>query len=89
MSELVGLRRLWLETMKGVTDLAPIRQAPNLRQLAVVDMGHLQPEAFAPLAGQSALESLRVGLGSKRKNEAVDRLMGLRREGEWRKPLDD
>lgn len=87
MTNLVGLRRLWLETMKGLTDLTPIRQAPNLRQLAVVDMGHLQPDAFAPLAGQPALDSLRVGLGSKRKNEAVDRLMGLPRDGEWQKPL--
>lgn len=87
MADLVGLRRLWLETMKGLNDLAPIRQAPNLRQLAVVDMSHLQPDAFAPLAGKPKLESLRVGLGSKRKNEGVDRLMGLPHEGEWDKPL--
>lgn len=87
MANLVGLRRLWLETMKGLTDLTPIRNAPDLRHLAVVDMGHLQPNAFAPLAGQPTLESLRIGLGSKRKNEAVDRLMGLPQDGEWRKPL--
>ena len=94
MTGLVGLRRLWLETMKGLTDLRPIRQAPNLHQLAVVDMGHLQPEAFGPLAGHPTLTSLRAGLGSKRKNEAVDRLMQLPRgdewpEADWRKPLDD
>ena len=87
MSKLVSLRRLWLETMKGLTDLAPIREAPNLRQLGVVDMGHLQPEAFAPLAGKPTLESLRAGLGSKRKNEAVDRLMRLSSDGSWSKPL--
>ncbi len=73
--------------MKGLTDLTPIRQASNLRQLAVVDMGHLHPDAFAPLVGHPTLESLRFGLGSKRKNEAVDRLMGLPHDGEWRKPF--
>ena len=89
MTELVALRRLWLETMKGVTDLAPIRQAPSLRQLAVVDMGHLAPETFAPLLGHPTLESLRFGLGSTRKNEAVRRIIDLPNEGDWRNPLTD
>lgn len=87
MSELIALRRLWLETMKGLSDLAPIREAPHLRQLAVVDMGHLQPDAFAPLAGKPTLESLRAGLGSKRKNRAVDELMHLPSDGNWSKPV--
>lgn len=87
MADLVGLRRLWIETMKGLTDLTPIRSAPNLRQLALVDMGHLQPEAFTPLVGHPALRSLRAGLGSMRKNDAVARLIGLPSEGDWREPL--
>lgn len=87
MSHLVGLRRLWLETMKGLTDLTPIRDAPNLRQLAVIDMSHLQPDAFAPLTGKPTLKALRAGLGSKRKNDAVDRLMRLPADGDWAKPL--
>lgn len=87
MSKLTALRRLWIETMKGLTDLAPINTAPGLRQLAVIDMGHLQPESFAPLTGHPALESVRFGLGSKRKNAAVDALMNLPSDGDWRKPL--
>ncbi|MEO6021510.1 MAG: hypothetical protein ABIP45_14795 [Knoellia sp.] len=87
MNGLVALDRLWIETMKGLTDLAPIRNAPSLRQLAVVDMAHLQPEAFAPLTEHRTLESLRAGLGSKRKNDAVDSLMGLPRTGDWKKPI--
>lgn len=86
---LPALTRLWIETMKGLTDLSPIRDAPHLRQLAVVDMAHLQPDAFAPLVGHPSLESLRFGLGSKRKNEAVQRLVRLPNEGDWRKPLND
>lgn len=87
MSQLLGLRRLWIETMKGVTDLTPIRDAPSLRQLAVLDMSHLQPDAFTPLAGNPTLESLLAGLGSKRKNEAVERLLLLPRDGDWTKPI--
>ena len=89
MTGLAGLRRLWLETMNGLTDLAPLRQAPSLTQLAVVAMGHLQPEAFAPLVGHPTLEALRFGLGSRRKNEAVKRIIDLPSEGDWRKPLSD
>lgn len=87
MDGMSALRRLWLETMKGLTDLAPIRTAPALRQLAVVDMGHLQPEAFAALTDHPSLESLRAGLGSKRKNDAVAQLVGLPADGDWQKPL--
>ncbi|WP_139347853.1 hypothetical protein [Nocardia donostiensis] len=89
MSGLVRLRRLWIETMKGLTDLSPICQAPALRQLAVVDMGHLRPEAFGPIVGHPTLESLRFGLGSKRKNDAVANLIDLPNDGDWRKPLSD
>lgn len=86
MSRLPRLRRLWIETMKGLYDLSPIREAPALRQLAVVDMAHLQPDAFAPLVGHPSLTSLRAGLGSKRKNDAVHDMIDLPREGDWRRP---
>lgn len=89
MGELARLQRLWIETMKGLTDLAPIRGAPCLRHLAAVDMGHLQPQAFEPLVGHPALETLRFGLGSKRKNDAVQRMISLPRDSDWRKPLND
>lgn len=87
MGRLTGLRRLWIETMKGLTDLSPIRDAPNLHQLAVVDMAHLQPEAFEPLVGHPALTGLRYGLGSQRKNDAVARIIHLPDAGGWRRPL--
>lgn len=88
MDNLVSLGRLWLETMKGLTELTPVRTAPALRQLAVVDMAHLQPEAFAPLVGHRTLQSYRAGLGSKRKNDAVEALVGLPRADDgWQKPV--
>lgn len=88
MTGLAGLQRLWLEKMKGVSDLSPIRRAPSLRQLAVVDMGHLQPDALSPLVGHPTLQALRCGLGSMRKNKAVAELLDLSGRGDWRKPLE-
>jgi hypothetical protein len=64
LPELQGLEYLELWMVKGLSDLAPIRNASSLRQLAVVDMAHLQPEAFAPIAGHRKLESLRAGLAA-------------------------
>lgn len=89
MRPMLGLQRLWIETMKGLTDLSPLRDAPGLRHLAVVDMAHLQPEAFTPLIGHPTLETLRFGLGSKRKNDALARLINLPNGGEWSKPISD
>lgn len=86
MSGMKGLRRLWIETMRGLSDLSPICSAPNIRQLAAVDMTHLQAEAFAPLVGHPTLESVSAGLGSRRKNEAVAGLIRLSTEGDWLKP---
>lgn len=86
MTELKSLTRVWLETMKGLTELSPLRDAPALRHLAAVDMGHLQPEAFRPLVGHPTPASLRAGLGSRKKNDAVDALIPLSREGTWAKP---
>jgi hypothetical protein len=87
LSRSTGLRRLWIETMKGITDLSPIRDAPSLRHLAVIDMAHLQPEAFAPVAEHPTLQSMRFGLGSTRKNDAVAALVNLPRKGDWTKPF--
>ena len=87
MRGLTSLRRVWLETMKGVTDLSPLRDAPALRQLALVDMSHLQPEALRPLVGHPTLTDLRAGLGSKKKNEAAYSVVPLQSEGDWRKPV--
>ena len=66
-----NLRRVVIETMKGLTDLRPFAMAPSLREFAAWDMGHLQPEAFRPFVGHPTLEYLSAGLGSRKKNDAV------------------
>lgn len=86
MSGMKGLRRLWIETMRGLSDLSPLRRAPYLRQLAAIDMVHLQAEDFLPLVGHPTLASFAAGLGSKRKHDAVANLIPLPPEGDWSKP---
>jgi hypothetical protein len=77
LGPLRALRRVHLETMKGLRDLQPVAQAPALEELLTLDMRHLEPEAFRPFLGHPALRRVGVGLGSDRKNQATQRLLGL------------
>lgn len=71
------LRRVTLDTMKGVADLSPIADAPNLEELLVVAAHHLNPDDFKPFMGHPKLKAATIGLGSTRKNEQVEKLLGL------------
>ncbi|MFC7848649.1 hypothetical protein ACFUTU_09255 [Arthrobacter sp. NPDC057388] len=85
-SRLTKLQTVWLENMKGLTDLSPLLTAPALRQIAVIDMAHLHPEAVGILAKHPALQQVLPGLGSNRKNEAVRKLVGVPSGEGWSKP---
>lgn len=71
------LRRVHLETMRGLRDLRPVAAAPALEELAAIDMGHLWPEAFRPFVGHPTLRAAAIGLNSKRRNDAAERLLPL------------
>lgn len=45
-SRAVNLRRIYLQTMKGIRDLRPIATAPAIEELILIDMG--PPEAGGP-----------------------------------------
>ena len=77
LGDLHLLRRMHLETMKGLTDLKPVADAPSLEELIVVDMPQLQPEVFAPFVGHPTLKHITAGLGSNRKNQMVEMLLRL------------
>ena len=85
LSHLGQLDTVWLETMRGLADLAPLATAKGLRRLAVVNMPHLQPSAFTPLAGSPTLEEFIPDLGSNKKNSAVLKLVDLPRGDRWMK----
>jgi hypothetical protein len=75
------LPRVHLETMKGVKDLRPVVKAPALEELLVIDMPHLEPNAFRPFIGHRTLRRICLDLGSagrsSTKNEVVKQLLGL------------
>ena len=71
------LRRIRLETMKGLRDLGPLATAPALEAIELIDMRHLQPQDLAPLVGLPRLTAITPGLGSRRKNDAAAALLGL------------
>lgn len=75
--KLRSLRRVTLDTMKGLTDLSPIADAPALEELLIVAANQFQPEDFKSFIGHPTLKSAAIGLGSVRKNEQVQKLLGL------------
>lgn len=77
LAPLSELRRVHLETMKGVHDLAPVAAAPALEELLAIDMRHLQPDAFKVFVGHPTLRAATIGLGSDRKNASVRKLLQL------------
>jgi internalin A len=76
-SELRQLRRVTLDTMKGITDLSAVAAAPALEELIVVSAPQLSPDDFKPFIGHPTLKKMCIGLGSQRKNEQVQDLLGL------------
>ena len=61
----------------GVCAHAVEQPSPHLEELAVVDGSHLQPDAFACLQQHPTLQAVIAGLDSRKKNEVVDKLLGL------------
>jgi hypothetical protein len=77
LGRMTSLRWLHLETMKGLFDLNPLRDAPALEQVRLIDMPHLQPEDLAPLVEHPTLRAATIGLGSLRRNDRARQLVGL------------
>jgi hypothetical protein len=77
LHKLALLRRVHIETMKGLQDLKPVADAPVLEDILVIDMPHLQPSALQPFVGHPTLKSVKIGLGSIKKNEAAQKLLNL------------
>ncbi len=72
-----SMRRVDLETMKGLTDLSPLAEAPNLEILNLIDMRHLSPQVLRPFVGHPTLRAGIWGFGSFRKNYAAQDLVPL------------
>jgi hypothetical protein len=75
--QLSSLMRCHVENLKGLQDLCPIATASNLRELLVVNMPHIPVEHFSCFKSHPTLQNASIGLGSKRRNEEVSKLIGL------------
>lgn len=76
-SECHDLKRVVIENLKGLSDLSPLLKATNLEELIVASGNNFQPDDFIPLKKHKSLRSALIGLGSMRKNKAVDELLNL------------
>jgi hypothetical protein len=72
-----ALRRVHLETMKGLRDLAPVAEAPGLETLMVLDCNQFRLEHFEPFEGHPTLRSGSIDTGSLKRNKAIAALLGL------------
>ena len=72
-----NLRRVHLMQMKGLRDLRPLATAPALEELLLVEMPHLQVDDLRPLQAMPRLRAVTLGLGSSKKNDAAQAMLGL------------
>jgi hypothetical protein len=74
LSKLTMLRRLHLENMKGLKDVSAIAQAPALEEFSHFSARNIEPGKYQPLLSIPTMRSVRVGFGSRKKNEAFAEL---------------
>jgi len=71
LDALISLRRVVIETLKGLADVCSLASAPSLEEFLGVAMGNLGPENFRCFLDHPSLRYLSAGFGSRRKNEAL------------------
>lgn len=76
-AKLKSLGRVQLNTLKSVRDLRPIARAPSLEELDIEGMSQLTPDDFRCFIGHQRLQSVTAAIGSLRRKNAVDALLGL------------
>jgi hypothetical protein len=72
LGALTQLEEVEIETMKALRDVSAIAAAPALRFIGLWDCPSLVPESFECLRGHPALKRLNYGIGSVKKNAAVE-----------------
>jgi internalin A len=75
LQRLTSLSRCDIDNLKGLRDLTPIAAAPNLKEIVVVNMGHLSPGSFESFRNHITLRAATIGIGSQKKNDVVAALL--------------
>jgi hypothetical protein len=76
-AQLKALRRVYLDTMNGITDLSGLTKAPNLEDLIVVE-SKIEAGVFDPIAAYPKLKRVTVGLASRTAEADVEAKLGKR-----------
>jgi hypothetical protein len=76
-SQLKALRRVYLDTMNGITDLSGLTTAPNLEELIVVS-SRIEADVFDPIVAHPKLKRVTVGLASRKAEAEVNARLGKR-----------
>ena len=74
-SNLVNLRRIYIDTMKGLKDVSGILKSPSLEEFIHVCAQNMQPEQYTELLKLPTLKKALFGFGSEKKNKAIEELM--------------
>lgn len=70
-----SLRRLYLENLKGLTNLQTLRNAPALEEFVYVSANNLEAEDLLPVLENPNLKSISCMFGSIRKNNSFEQLV--------------
>ena len=73
----IKLRRIHLETMRGIRDLRPLATARSVNEILLIDMPQLRPADLSPLLELPALRAVSAGLGNHRQNQEARELLKL------------
>jgi hypothetical protein len=76
-SRLQSLRRVYLDTMNGITDLTGLTKAPKLEDLIVVG-SKIEADVFDPIIACSRPKRVTVGLASRKDEQEIDARLGKR-----------
>jgi hypothetical protein len=76
-SRLKSLRRVYLDTMNGVTDLSGLTKAPKLEDLIVVQ-SKIEADVFDPIIASPTPKRVTVGLASRKATAEIDAMLGPR-----------
>jgi hypothetical protein len=75
--KLKNLRALWIDTMRGLSDLSPLEEAQNLEDLGIIAAPNIRVEQLEPLKRLPSLRRVTIGLGSMKRNLEVEQLFNM------------
>jgi hypothetical protein len=75
--DLKGLRVVCLDTMKGLSDVQAIADAPALEKLTLCNLPKLEPRSLRCFVGHPTLREFGAHLGSFKRNAYAEALLGL------------